>query len=118
MPHETAQPMTKEMDQCIRACLECGRICAETVNHCLQLGGEHAGPDHMRRLLDCARACELSAELMSRGSDMAGKTCELCAQFCDLCAEDCERMADGDQTMKRCAEQCRRCAEACRTMAA
>ena len=118
MSHQTAQPMTAEMESCIQACLGCSRICAETVNHCLHLGGKHAGAEHVKRLLDCAQSCQLSAELMSRGSGMADKMCRLCAEFCDLCADDCERMAGGDTLMKRCAEACRRCAEECRAMAA
>ncbi len=117
MPQQTSHAMTAEMETCIQACTDCARSCAETVDHCLQLGGKHAAAPHIKRLLDCVQSCQLSVELMTRGSDMSGRMCALCAEFCDLCAEDCERMADGDETMKRCAETCRSCAEACRAMA-
>ena len=117
MPHQTTH-ISAEMETCIRACTDCARACAETVDHCLRLGGKHAEAGHIKRLLDCVQSCQLSVELMTRGSDMAGRMCSLCAEFCDLCADDCEKMADGDETMLRCAETCRRCAEACRAMAA
>ncbi len=118
MSHQTAQNRSPAMESCIRDCTECARICAETVDHCLRLGGKHAEAAHIKRLLDCAQSCQLSVELMSRGSDMAARMCALCAEFCQLCAVDCERMADGDEVMKRCAETCRRCATSCRAMSA
>jgi hypothetical protein len=103
------------MQHCIDICQECHSVCLETVIHCLQMGGEHAEPNHIRLLLDCAEICQTSANFMLRGSDLHGLTCATCAEVCDRCAEDCERFDDAQ--MKRCAETCHRCAESCREMA-
>lgn len=118
MAQQMTESRSSEMEACIRDCTECARVCAETVDHCLRMGGKHAEASHIKRLLDCAQSCQLSVELMSRGSEMAARMCALCAEFCDACAEDCERIADGDRVMLRCAEVCRRCAASCRAMGA
>ena len=117
MPIQTTS-ITSEMQQCIDECTRCHNICLAAVSHCLELGGKHADPAHIRLLLDCADICQTSANFMLRGSDLHQRTCAVCAEVCRACAEDCERMAGGDQLMKDCAEQCRRCAETCERMAA
>ena len=114
--HATHQ-MSPEMQQCIQNCMECHRICLETVPHCLQMGGKHAEAVHIRLLLDCAEICQTSANFMIRGSDLHTRTCAVCAEVCERCAEDCERIGAGDEQMRRCAEMCRRCADSCRRMA-
>jgi hypothetical protein len=86
------------------------------VAHCLEKGGRHAEPQHIRLLLDCAEICQTSANFMVRGSDLHAATCRACAEVCERCADDCERMAD-DEMMRRCAEICRRCAASCAQMA-
>lgn len=106
-----------DMQQCIANCVECHRVCLETLSHCLQKGGRHAEAAHIRLLLDCAKICATSADFMIRGSTLHGRTCWVCAEVCEACAQDCEQMAD-DKTMRRCVETCRRCAESCRAMAA
>lgn len=116
MPHTTTHPMGKEMEECIQNCLDCYRICLQTVTHCLQMGGKHAAPDHIRLLLDCAEICQISAGFMLRYSDFHGRTCTVCAEVCERCAESCEQFGE-DARMKACAEACRSCAESCRQMA-
>jgi hypothetical protein len=105
------------MEQCIENCLQCHRLCVETMTHCLHMGGKHAEANHIRLLADCAQICHTSADFMLRGSDMHGYTCAACAQVCQRCAEDCERIDPNDPQMRQCAEMCRRCAESCRRMA-
>ncbi len=116
MSTQATQGMSHDMQQCIQNCTECHRICLETVQHCLQMGGKHAEAAHIRLLLDCAQICATSADFMIRGSDLHPRTCGVCAEVCVRCAEECERIADGDEMMLRCAEVCRRCAESCRQM--
>jgi hypothetical protein len=106
-----------DMETCIRNCLDCHRVCLETISHCLGKGGRHADPAHIRLLIDCAQICATSADFMIRGSDLHRLTCGACAEVCDRCAEDCARMADDDEAMRRCADACRRCAESCNRMA-
>ncbi len=105
------------MQECISNCTACHQSCLELVPHCLSMGGEHASPEHIRLLLDCADICATSADFMLRGSEFHHLTCGVCAEICQRCADDCERMANGDQKMLACAADCRRCAESCRAMA-
>lgn len=112
MPHN----QSAEMKRCIEMCHECHDVCVRTVQHCLEKGGRHAEPSHIRLLLDCAQICHTSEDFMLRGSDLHMLTCSTCGEVCTRCAEDCERMAD-DSMMKQCAEVCRRCADSCFEMA-
>ncbi|RUL83555.1 four-helix bundle copper-binding protein [Tautonia sociabilis] len=117
----TAGPATRNIPtdslrDCITECQSCHAVCTETVNYCLEQGGRHAEPGHVRLLLDCAEICQTSANFMLRGSPLHVQTCAACAEVCEACAADCEQMGQ-DQPMRRCAEACRRCAESCRRMA-
>lgn len=117
MVHEHSQAMiSQEMRDCIQECQSCHSICLESVTHCLQMGGEHARPEHIRMLLDCAEICETSANFMLRGSEFHPRTCGVCAEVCERCAQDCERFTD-DPMMQACARACRSCAQSCREMA-
>ncbi|RPI93331.1 MAG: four-helix bundle copper-binding protein [Chloroflexi bacterium] len=109
--------MDAKMQECIEACQQCHDVCTTTVAHCLEMGGEHAAPDHIRMLLDCAEICQTSANFMIRMSDMHGSVCGVCAEICESCAEECERFGD-DKMMQECAQVCRSCAESCQEMAA
>ena len=112
MPHQLDAPM----HECIDRCRSCEEICVESVAHCLQMGGEHAQPDHVNLLIACAEICGTSARFVLLGSKHHVRTCEVCAEVCEDCARDCESFA-GDDMMQRCADACRRCAESCRQMA-
>ena len=114
MPH--AQHLTEEMRRCIQDCLDCHRICIETLNHCLTIGGEHAEARHIRTMLDCAQICATSADFMLRGSDFHMRTCSICAELCAACAESCQSIGPHDRAMQECAEMCRRCGNSCRSM--
>jgi len=114
---ETAHHMSADMQQCIQECLTCHSVCLSTVQHCLQMGGQHAEARHITTLLDCAEICQTSANFMLRGSELHTRTCGVCAEVCTRCAEECERMGSHTQ-MQACAERCRRCADSCRRMSA
>lgn len=116
MSSHATQSAGHDMQQCIQNCTECHRVCLETIQNCLSMGGQHASPEHIRLLQDCAQICRTSADFMIRGSELHTRTCGVCAEICQRCADECERMADGDAQMQRCAEVCRRCAESCRRM--
>jgi hypothetical protein len=108
--------VSEKMEKCIQDCKNCAEVCLQTVTHCLEMGGKHAEPNHIKMLLDCAEICQTSANFMIRGSKMHGLTCGVCAQVCEACAEDCARFTD-DAEMQRCAEACRTCAMSCQEMA-
>jgi hypothetical protein len=90
---------------------DCEAICVQTVQYCLEVGGDHAAPTHNKLLLDCADICAATARILLRGSHQ--QVMEACATLCDLCAASCEKFA-GDPQMKACANQCLLCASACR----
>jgi hypothetical protein len=96
---------------------ECESICIRTIQHCLQTGGKHTEPNHIRLLQDCADVCESSAKHFARDSKYNGGVGNLCAQICDDCAASCDKFAN-DPQMKACADACRACAAACRQAAA
>jgi hypothetical protein len=116
--HLKADHISDAMHDCIENCSDCHDVCTETLIHCLGIGAEHAGQDHIRALLDCAQACDASRDFMLRGSDLQAQYCGACADACERCAESCERIGGDDKVMRNCAEMCRRCAESCLAMAA
>jgi len=107
--------LSTQMETCIRNCQDCHQACLGLVPYCLDLGGPHAAPEHIRLLLDCADSCQTSADFMLRRSPFHPAICGICARICEACADDCERFPN-DATMAHCAEVCRRCAESCREM--
>jgi hypothetical protein len=113
---EMGQQMSDDLRSCIQECQNCHNVCLETVSYCLQMGGEHASPAHIRLLLDCSEICQTSANFMLRMSDFHTSTCGVCAEVCERCAQDCARF-ENDSVMQQCAETCRRCAQSRREMA-
>jgi hypothetical protein len=114
MGHEAR--MTEEMRRCIDECLNCHRICIETVNHCLSLDGRHAEARHIRLILDCAQISATSADFMLRTSDYHTRLCGICAELCAASADSCQELGPHDATMQRCVQICRRCGDACGRM--
>lgn len=107
---------TQELEQCIKDCLDCYKLCIKTISHCLEKGGKHAEASHIALMKDCADMCRTSADFMLRNSNWSGRICSLCADICIECATSCDKLAD-DEHMRECADMCRRCAESCKRMA-
>ncbi len=103
------------LQQATRNTQDCESICIETIQHCLDVGGSHTEPSHVRLLQDCADICDTSTKFLLRTSPQHEQLLAACANLCDLCAASCERFP-GDAQMKACANQCRLCASACRQM--
>lgn len=103
--------LSKEDHECLHRCEECHDVCLHTIQHCLEKGGRHAAPDHIRVLQDCVQICHTSADFLIRGSPLHGAICEACAQVCEACAKSCTELGEAE-----CAEYCRRCAESCHAM--
>lgn len=112
----TMPAMTKEMQDCVDACMTCHSICEETMSSLMQMGGQ-GQMQVMRALMDCAETTRMCADMMMRRSPLMAEMCAMCARACDMCAEACMSMPE-DAQMMRCAEACRRCAETCRSMSA
>jgi hypothetical protein len=103
------------MKACIDACLACHQAClGAAMSHCLEMGGEHVKPRHMKLMMACAEICRTAAHFMIIGSHHHKHVCAECAEICAECAADCERVGD----MQECVEACKRCADRCRQMAA
>jgi hypothetical protein len=103
-------------EDCIASCSECYRVCKETIQYCLQHGGEHAKADHIALLSECAKLCREAEEFMICEAQSQKKLCKICAELCEACAISCEKFT-GDSQMEQCAKTCRSCAEACKKMA-
>lgn len=103
------------MEGAIQAALSCHAVCAQTLQHCIQKGGQHAEPSHLSTLQDCAQICTTSADFRLRNSPSHARVCEVCAEVCEACAQSCEQMND-DEHMQSCIDACRRCAKECRAM--
>ena len=99
---------------CVTECMECHRVCMETVAHSLRQGEPYVEAEHLRLLLDCAQICQTGIDFITRGSDTVCQICEVAAYICEKTAVSCSRWADTDPQMKRCADVCERCAECCR----
>ncbi len=112
MSHKNANP---GMEACIAECLNCHRTCLHmAMTHCLEKGGAHTEPTHLRLMTNCAEICQTSANFMVSGSELHRLTCGVCAEICERCAESC----DAIEGMADCAEACRNCAKSCREMSA
>lgn len=96
-------------------CHECHDVCEDTlVNHCLEQGGAHMEPRHVKLLLDCIQICQTSADFMHRNSEYASAVAIACAGVCEACANSCDKF--DSEEMRECARVCRECAEYCRSM--
>ena len=106
-----------EWNKCIEACLDCYRVCQETLQYCLNKGGDHASANHIQLLMDCSMLCQLSANFMIHKSRYSVALCKLCAEICEACADSCSKFAH-DAQMQVCADVCRLCAKSCKSMQA
>jgi hypothetical protein len=110
---QQAKPRSKALEQGVQSVRECHQLCVETASYCLQMGGRHVEPGHLRLLQDCAEICATTLTFMLRTSDFHPQLSGACAEVCEACAAACEHFT-GDQQMEACASICRSCAEACR----
>lgn len=110
MPQLSRKP---EVVQCIEHCLACYRTCREmAMNMCLEAGGQHVAPPHLRLMGVCAEICRTAADAMLSSFEGHATICHACASVCEACAESCAHVGD----MRECEQACRRCAESCRAM--
>jgi hypothetical protein len=102
------------MQACIDACNACSVTCLSmATGHCLEMGGEHAAPEHIRIMLDCAEICGVAVNFMARQSEHHPHICRECAEICRACAKSCAKL----EGMEECVEACRHSADECDRMA-
>jgi len=102
-----------DFDDCVANCMECHRVCLETMEYCLRLGRRgHAAPAVLRLLADCAQICQTNADFMTRGSEVQ-EVFAACAEVCSRCGNTCALIDPEDTQLQECAEICLRCAAIC-----
>jgi hypothetical protein len=103
--------LSQQVREAVAALQRCHAICLSmAMTHCLEMGGEHARPQHLRLMLDCAGMCAFTADALGRKSQFHTRFAALCAEVCQTCAEDCAALGE----MEDCVEACRDCARLCR----
>ena len=106
--------LSQKVRDTIQALQHCHATCLSmAMTHCLETGGEHARPQHLRLMLDCAQLCALTADALGRKSQFHNRLAQLCAEVCETCEKDCARL-DG---MEDCVQACRDCARLCTEVA-
>lgn len=106
--------LSQQIRDAIKALQHCHATChSMAMTHCLEMGGEHAAPQHLRLMLDCAALCAFTADALGRKTQFHGRFAALCAQVCETCAADCEAVGEMDD----CVTACRDCAAACKGIA-
>ena len=108
--------MSVPMDDGLEACLECHRICLETVSY-LSTSEHPVGVEDIRLLFNTAEVCRMSAGLLRGSVATHGNAYAACAELCEQSARYCDRRSE-DLRLRACAAACRRCAAACRGLAA
>src|SRR5687767_13044652 len=105
--------INSEMQGCINACSYCHQICIRmAMNHCLELGGKHTAPEHLKLMINCAEICQTCVNFMLSNSPFHHIICQACAKICKACANDCEQIGDMDE----CIKACQQCAQKCENM--
>jgi hypothetical protein len=111
----SSQHLSAPVQDCIDDCTDCRNTCKEVLfQHCFEIGGRHVEKKHVNLMVDCIEICQMTANLLLRGSESAPKLREICADICERCAASCDDLRD--EEMLRCAETCRNCADMCREM--
>jgi hypothetical protein len=106
--------LSQQVRETIQALQHCHTTCLSmAMIHCLEMGGEHARPQHLRLMLDCAGFCAFTADALARKSQFHNRLAELCAEVCETCEQDCAALGD----MEECVEACRACARQCKEIA-
>ncbi len=102
--------METALQNCIEACLRCHQTCLGMAStHCIEIGGKHADPEHLRLMFDCAEICRTAADFMIRKSAFHTALCVVCSDICEACALSCEEIGEMDE----CVEACRACMHEC-----
>ncbi|HEY9751159.1 MAG TPA: four-helix bundle copper-binding protein [Allocoleopsis sp.] len=112
MMTDVMNPEMTELKTCIEACTACHNMCLEAMTYCTDRSCKYLDASMMSMLRDCAEMTMMCINLISDGSEFAGRTCQLCAEMCFKCAIACDEMQDAKMTeyaaiFRHCAEQCK-----------
>jgi hypothetical protein len=102
MQQNTESPLVRvEFQQCVQDLQTCHDVCLQTVDNCIQAGGDHAKPQHIWMLQDCAELCHTTMYFLQHDSPLFGYVTSACAQVTQHCGQECQLMGDTD-----CANAC------------
>jgi hypothetical protein len=104
------------VDTCIEACENCHAVCQETLNYCLDKGGELAVPSLLRAILECGDIANVAGRFVERHFDHHEQICRTAAEICKRGAKSFSAFSHLDAKLAECAEACRECAEACNAL--
>lgn len=102
----------RHLRDAVEACTEARSTCLRTATYCIETGGRHLKPDHLRLLMDAAEVAGLHAGFLLRGSQYRDHTAAAAIAVLRAAAADCDGF-EGDGHMLHCAEACRRAADSC-----
>lgn len=106
--------LSRQLQNAIQTLQHCHATChAMAMLHCLEMGGEHARPQHIHLMMDCAALCAFTADALGRKSQFHSRFAALCGDLCRTCAEDCEALGG----MEDCVKACRDCDQVCAELA-
>jgi hypothetical protein len=107
--------ISRQVCEAIEALQHCHTTCLSmAMVHCLEMGGEHARPQHLRLMLDCAGFCAFTADALGRKSQFHNRFAALCAQVCETCEKDCAALGGMEDCVQACRDCARRCTEVAR----
>src|SRR6185312_11052493 len=102
-PENCMNQLSQRTRAAIQALQQCHTVChSMAMTHCLEMGGEHARPQHLRLMLDCAGTCAFTADALGRKSQFQAHFAALCAQVCETCGEDCDALGDMEDCVHAC----------------
>jgi hypothetical protein len=114
--HEGHVHRDKLYEDCLKACEACERSCNETFHYSYTqvAEGKKEYAKALHLVADCAKFCDLSADLIASQSPLMVHACLACAEACKACATECGKFDSVE--MKSCVKACRECETTCRAM--
>ncbi len=71
------ETVTTEMQACMDACMDCHKMCMETMTYCMSKGGKEMDKNMMSMMSmmrDCSEMCMMCMNMMMSGSEFMGRT--------------------------------------------
>lgn len=95
----------------------CSSTCYTCADACLASESPKEMEDCIRTCLDCAALCESATRLLASPSSSKfpyfREAIEACAAACEACAQECSHHVEMHEHCKLCEEACRDCMQAC-----
>ncbi len=116
--HSLSRELDSSYERLIQSVLECGEVCSQCADVCLDepMVGELIRCIKLN--LDCADVCQTVSRVLSRhvGARDPGvlkSLLDTCASVCRACRDECEEHGIVHEHCQVCAEICRECEESC-----